>query len=162
VVALPGDEKNVRCFSGVAMLIIDEAARVADALYYTVRPIPPRCGASSSAPSPATRSARRSRAGGLASGELPRSSAPWPGSSAAALLPTPASGHAATTSPKTAPSSSALFPLIPKVDPVSSRCARAAGRGQQPSGAVGARRRGGLPGPGLDRLQFPRRDRRAR
>jgi hypothetical protein len=39
VVALPGDEKNVRCFSGVAMLIIDEAARVADALYCSVRPM---------------------------------------------------------------------------------------------------------------------------
>jgi hypothetical protein len=39
VVALPGDEKNVRCFSGVAMLVIDEAARVADALYCSVRPM---------------------------------------------------------------------------------------------------------------------------
>jgi hypothetical protein len=39
VVALPGDEKNVRCFSGVAMLVIDEAARVADALYCAVRPM---------------------------------------------------------------------------------------------------------------------------
>jgi hypothetical protein len=39
VVALPGDERNVRCFSGVAMLIIDEAARVADALYCSVRPM---------------------------------------------------------------------------------------------------------------------------
>jgi hypothetical protein len=39
VVALPGDEKNVRCFSGVAVLIIDEAARVTDALYYAVRPM---------------------------------------------------------------------------------------------------------------------------
>ena len=39
VVALPGDEKNVRCYSGVAMLIIDEAARVEDALYCSVRPM---------------------------------------------------------------------------------------------------------------------------
>jgi hypothetical protein len=39
VVALPGDEKNIRCFSGVALLVIDEAARVADALYYAVRPM---------------------------------------------------------------------------------------------------------------------------
>jgi hypothetical protein len=39
VVSLPGDEKNVRCFSGVAMLVIDEAARVPDALYYAVRPM---------------------------------------------------------------------------------------------------------------------------
>jgi hypothetical protein len=39
VVSLPGDEKNVRCFSSVAMLIIDEAARVEDALYRAVRPM---------------------------------------------------------------------------------------------------------------------------
>jgi hypothetical protein len=39
VVSLPGDEANVRCFSGVALLIIDEAARVSDALYYSVRPM---------------------------------------------------------------------------------------------------------------------------
>jgi hypothetical protein len=39
VVALPGDEKNVRCFSGVALLLIDEAARVADSLYCSVRPM---------------------------------------------------------------------------------------------------------------------------
>lgn len=39
VVSLPGDEKNIRCFSGVALLVIDEAARVADALYCAVRPM---------------------------------------------------------------------------------------------------------------------------
>jgi hypothetical protein len=39
IVSLPGDEKNVRCFSGVALLIIDEAARVPDALYCAVRPM---------------------------------------------------------------------------------------------------------------------------
>jgi hypothetical protein len=39
VVSLPGDEKNIRGFSGVALLIIDEAARVADSLYYAVRPM---------------------------------------------------------------------------------------------------------------------------
>lgn len=39
VVSLPGDEGTIRGFSGVAMLIIDEAARVTDALYYAVRPI---------------------------------------------------------------------------------------------------------------------------
>jgi hypothetical protein len=39
IIALPGDEKNVRCFSGVGMLIIDEAARVLDALYCAVRPM---------------------------------------------------------------------------------------------------------------------------
>jgi hypothetical protein len=39
VVSLPGDEKNIRGFSGVALLVIDEAARVADSLYYAVRPM---------------------------------------------------------------------------------------------------------------------------
>jgi hypothetical protein len=39
VVSLPGDEKNIRGFSGVALLLIDEAARVADALYCAVRPM---------------------------------------------------------------------------------------------------------------------------
>jgi len=37
--ALPGTEKTVRCFSGVDLLIVDEAARVADELYYAVRPM---------------------------------------------------------------------------------------------------------------------------
>jgi len=39
IISLPGDEKNIRCFSGVALIIIDEAARVADALYCSVRPM---------------------------------------------------------------------------------------------------------------------------
>jgi hypothetical protein len=39
VVSLPGDEKNIRGFSGVALLVIDEAARVADSLYCAVRPM---------------------------------------------------------------------------------------------------------------------------
>jgi hypothetical protein len=39
IVALPGDEKNLRGFSGVTLLVIDEAARVPDALYYAVRPM---------------------------------------------------------------------------------------------------------------------------
>src|SRR5262249_20036725 len=39
VICLPGDEKNIRGFSGVALLVIDEAARVDDALYYSVRPM---------------------------------------------------------------------------------------------------------------------------
>jgi Terminase large subunit, T4likevirus-type, N-terminal len=37
--ALPGSEKTIRGFSGVDLLIVDEAARVADELYYTVRPM---------------------------------------------------------------------------------------------------------------------------
>jgi hypothetical protein len=37
ILSLPGSEKTVRGFSGVALLIIDEAARVEDSLYYAVR-----------------------------------------------------------------------------------------------------------------------------
>ena len=39
VISLPGTEGTVRGFSEVALLIIDEAARVSDALYYAVRPM---------------------------------------------------------------------------------------------------------------------------
>lgn len=39
IVSLPGKEGTVRGFSGVALLVIDEAARVADELYYAVRPM---------------------------------------------------------------------------------------------------------------------------
>src|SRR5262245_19025033 len=39
VVSLPGDQKHIRGFSGVALLVIDEAARVAESLYYAVRPM---------------------------------------------------------------------------------------------------------------------------
>jgi hypothetical protein len=39
IVSLPGKEQTVRGFSGVSLLIVDEAARVADALYYAVRPM---------------------------------------------------------------------------------------------------------------------------
>jgi hypothetical protein len=39
IVSLPGDEKNVRGYSGVALLIVNEAARVDDALYFAVRPM---------------------------------------------------------------------------------------------------------------------------
>ena len=37
--ALPGTEKTVRGFSGADLLIVDEAARVDDGLYYAVRPM---------------------------------------------------------------------------------------------------------------------------
>ena len=37
--ALPGSEKTIRGYSGVGLLILDEAARVDDALYYAVRPM---------------------------------------------------------------------------------------------------------------------------
>jgi hypothetical protein len=39
VVCLPGKEATVRSFSAVDLLILDEAARVADDLYRTVRPM---------------------------------------------------------------------------------------------------------------------------
>ncbi|WP_020473436.1 terminase large subunit domain-containing protein [Zavarzinella formosa] len=39
IVSLPGTEGTVRGFREVALLIIDEAARVSDALYYAVRPM---------------------------------------------------------------------------------------------------------------------------
>jgi len=39
VVSLPGTERTIRGFSGVSLLVIDEAARVDDALYYAVRPM---------------------------------------------------------------------------------------------------------------------------
>ncbi len=39
IVSLPGTEATVRSFSAVRLLVIDEAARVADDLYRTVRPM---------------------------------------------------------------------------------------------------------------------------
>ncbi len=39
IVALPGKEATIRGFSGVSLLIIDEASRVEDALYQSVRPM---------------------------------------------------------------------------------------------------------------------------
>jgi hypothetical protein len=39
IVTLPGTEKTVRGFSGAALLILDEAARVEDELYFAVRPM---------------------------------------------------------------------------------------------------------------------------
>jgi hypothetical protein len=39
VVGLPGKEGTIRCFSSVALLVIDEAARVPDGLYRAVRPM---------------------------------------------------------------------------------------------------------------------------
>jgi hypothetical protein len=37
--ALPGTEKTIRGFSGADLLIVDEASRVTDELYYAVRPM---------------------------------------------------------------------------------------------------------------------------
>jgi hypothetical protein len=39
IITLPGTEKTIRGFSGVALLLVDEAARVDDELYYAVRPM---------------------------------------------------------------------------------------------------------------------------
>lgn len=39
IVALPGKEETIRGFSGVALLIVDEASRVPDALYQAIRPM---------------------------------------------------------------------------------------------------------------------------
>ena len=39
VVSLPGTESTVRGYSGVDLLVVDEAARVEDSLYYAVRPM---------------------------------------------------------------------------------------------------------------------------
>jgi hypothetical protein len=39
IITLPGSEKTIRGFSGAALLVVDEAARVEDALYYAVRPM---------------------------------------------------------------------------------------------------------------------------
>ena len=39
IVSLPGAEGNIRGYSGVALLVIDEGSRVPDPLYYAVRPM---------------------------------------------------------------------------------------------------------------------------
>lgn len=39
IVSLPGKEETIRGFSGVSLLVLDEAARVPDDLYYSVRPM---------------------------------------------------------------------------------------------------------------------------
>jgi hypothetical protein len=39
IITLPGSEKTVRGFSGAALLLVDEASRVEDGLYYAIRPM---------------------------------------------------------------------------------------------------------------------------
>lgn len=39
VIALPESEKTIRGYSGARLLVIDEASRVSDALYFSVRPM---------------------------------------------------------------------------------------------------------------------------
>src|SRR5215210_6023473 len=39
IITLPGSEKTIRGFSGAALLLVDEASRVDDGLYYAVRPM---------------------------------------------------------------------------------------------------------------------------
>jgi hypothetical protein len=39
IITLPGSEKTIRGFSGVGLLLVDEASRVDDGLYHAVRPM---------------------------------------------------------------------------------------------------------------------------
>src|SRR5215210_8002519 len=39
IITLPGSEKTIRGFSGAALLVVDEASRIDDALYHAVRPM---------------------------------------------------------------------------------------------------------------------------
>ena len=39
LISLPSKEANVRCYSSVALLAVDEASRVPDELYYAIRPM---------------------------------------------------------------------------------------------------------------------------
>jgi hypothetical protein len=39
IISLPGDERTIRGYSGVSLLVVDEASRVPDSLYYAVRPM---------------------------------------------------------------------------------------------------------------------------
>jgi hypothetical protein len=39
IISLPGDEATVRTYSNVQLIVIDEASRVPDDLYYSVRPM---------------------------------------------------------------------------------------------------------------------------
>jgi hypothetical protein len=39
IISLPGDEATIRGYSGVSLLIVDEASRVVDPLYYSIRPM---------------------------------------------------------------------------------------------------------------------------
>jgi hypothetical protein len=39
IVALPGKEETIRGFSGVSLLVVDEASQVSDSLYQSVRPM---------------------------------------------------------------------------------------------------------------------------
>jgi hypothetical protein len=39
IVSLPGTERTIRGYSGVSLIILDEASRIPDELYYSVRPM---------------------------------------------------------------------------------------------------------------------------
>jgi hypothetical protein len=39
IISLPGDEETIRGYSGVRLLIVDEASRVLDPLYFAIRPM---------------------------------------------------------------------------------------------------------------------------
>jgi hypothetical protein len=39
IVSLPGKESTIRCYSDVALIVVDEASQVSDDLYYSIRPM---------------------------------------------------------------------------------------------------------------------------
>lgn len=39
IIALPGNETTLRGYSGAALIVLDEAARIPDSLYYSLRPV---------------------------------------------------------------------------------------------------------------------------
>jgi hypothetical protein len=39
IISLPGQETTIRGYAGVSLLIVDEASRVKDDLYYSIRPM---------------------------------------------------------------------------------------------------------------------------
>lgn len=51
IVALPGNETTIRSYSGVRLLLVDEASRVSDELYYSIRPMLAVSGGRMMAPS---------------------------------------------------------------------------------------------------------------
>ena len=74
VVSLPGKESTIRGFSGVELLVVDEASRVPDDLYYAVRPMLAVSGGGLVCSPPPSASAASSgtsgpRVGGLAPGQ---------------------------------------------------------------------------------------------
>src|SRR5579862_9075760 len=59
IISLPGKEETIRSFSGVSLIILDEAARIPDDLYRSVRPMPGFGAANRHPPSPVYGAFRR-------------------------------------------------------------------------------------------------------